>query len=151
MTSESQLVSLLKEQLRTYRVFHELLNRERTCLVEMNASAVEDISREKDTVLLKLRLLEEERQRLIEDFRVRSGTQGPVNLEELGRITGNNDFSALRTSLLSVIQGIDEMNKFNGVLIDRSLNHIRTTNSFINLFHGDRDARPSGILISKET
>jgi hypothetical protein len=53
--------SILIEQIKSYRVLLELLQRERECLINLDAHEVENLSKEKDTTLLRLRLLEEER------------------------------------------------------------------------------------------
>ena len=68
MTSDTAIINILKEQIKTYKVLHNLLNKERKCLIDMASEKVEEISKEKDTVLMRLRLLEEERQRLIKQF-----------------------------------------------------------------------------------
>lgn len=151
MTSDTAIISILKEQVKTYRVLHDLLSKERTCLIEIDAEKVEAISKEKDTVIMRLRLLEEERQRLIRQFTEDNGFSRDINLDELGRITGNSAFSDLRSSMLSLLQGIEEMNRFNSILIERSLNHIKTTTNFFSLFRKEHNQQSKGVLLSKET
>jgi len=151
MTSDKAIISILEEQIKTYKVFHDLLNRERACLVNIESEKVDEISKVKDTVIMKLRLLEEERQRLIKLYAEENGLEPDVNLDKLGRLTGNNAFHEMRSQLLSLLQSIEEMNRVNSILINRSLNHIKTTTNFFNLFRKEYNPNTTGVLLSKET
>jgi len=151
MTSDTAIVNILKEQITAYKILHDLLSRERACLISIDSQRVEEISKEKDTVIMRLRLLEEERQRLIKQFTVDNGMSSNINLDELGKLTGNNIFSELRSHLLSLLQSIEEMNRFNSILIDRSLNHIKNSNNFFSLFRKEDNPQFTGVLLSKET
>jgi len=151
MTSDTAIISILKEQVKSYKILHDLLNKERTCLVDMDSGRIEEISKGKDTVVMRLRLLEEERQRLIRQFADDNDVDVNINLDELGRLTGNSLFHDLRSQLLSLLQSIEEMNKFNSILIERSIRYIRTNNSFFKSFTGESMVRSSGVLLSKET
>lgn len=151
MTSDTAIISILREQIKTYKVLHDLLSKERSSLINIDAEKVEAISKEKDTVIMRLRLLEEERQRLIRQFTEDNGFSRDINLDELGRVTGNSVFSDLRSSMLSLLQGIEEMNRFNSILIERSLNHIKATTNFFSLFRKEHNTQTKGVLLSKET
>ncbi len=151
MTSELAIENILKEQVNTYKILHDLLGRERKCLLNIDAEELEEISKEKDTLVMRLRLLEEERRRLTAKIAGDRGLGAEINLKELAGITGNNVFTGLRSTLVSLIQSIEEMNKFNSILIDRSLTYIRTTINFIRPFTKEAVPRTSGVLLSKET
>jgi len=151
MTSDKAIISILQEQIKTYKVFHDLLNSERACLVKIDSEKVDEISKVKDTVIMKLRLLEEERQRLIKQYAEDNGFETDINLDKLGQLTGNSAFHEMRSQLLSLLQSIEEMNRFNSILIDRSLNHIKTTTNFFNLFNKENNPNSTGVLLSKET
>lgn len=151
MTSDTAIISILKEQLNTYKMLHNLLKKERSCLINIESEKVEEISKEKDTVIMRLRLLEEERQRLIKQFAGDNGFNSDINLDELGRLTEKNVFPELRSQLLSLLQSIEEMSRFNSILIDRTLNHIKTNTNFFNLFKTEHDPQSTGVLLSKET
>ena len=151
MTPETAIENILKEQINTYRAFHDLLKKERTCLVNIEAEKLEEISKEKDTVIMRLRLLEEERQRLTIKFGEENNFVGEINLQELGTLTGNDAFMELRTQLLSLLQSVDQMNKFNSTLIDRSLNYMKTSTTFITSLTKEETTQTTGVLLSKET
>jgi hypothetical protein len=82
---------------------------------------------------------------------VDNGITGDINLKELGRITGNDIFPILRSKLLSLLQSIEEMNKFNSILIDRSINYTKTTSNFITSYTKENIGQTTGVLLSKET
>jgi flagellar biosynthesis/type III secretory pathway chaperone len=151
MTSETAIENILAEQVETYKVLHDLLKKERTSLVNIEAEKLEEISKEKDTVIMRLRLLEEERQRLTKKFVEENDFIGEISLQELGTLTGNSVFMELRSRLLSLLQSIEEMNKFNSTLIDRSLNYIKTSTSFITTLTKEETTQTTGVLLSKET
>ncbi|MBI4849274.1 MAG: flagellar protein FlgN [Nitrospirae bacterium] len=151
MTPDKAIVSILREQVNTYKTLLELLKKERVCLVDINPDKIEEISKEKDTVVMRLRLLEEERVRLIKKYSQDSGLTGSMNLEEMARHTGESTFSVLRSQMLSLLQSIEEMNRFNSILINRSLKYIKTTASFFNSFTANHISQTTGVLLSKET
>lgn len=84
---------------------------------------------------MRLRLLEEERIRVIERFRNKIKTEKEINLRRLYEITGDDEFLKLRSELLSLIQAISELNDFNRILIDRTLNYLKSA-SFLLDSHG---------------
>ncbi len=151
MTSDQAITSILTEQVNSYGILLDLLKDERQSLVNMDADRIEHISKEKDTVVMRLRLLEEERQRLIREFADENGIGNDITLVELGELTENALIPSLRSQLLSLLQSIEEMNRFNSVLIDRSLHQVRTSSGFFNSFSKEQTPPNTGVLLSKET
>jgi flagellar biosynthesis/type III secretory pathway chaperone len=151
MTYDKAIVSILQEQINTYKMLLELLKKEKACLVDIDVEKIEEISKEKDTVVMRLRLLEEERVRLMRKFEDDNYITNNMNLEDLAKFTGDKIFSVLRSEMLSLLKNIEEMNKFNGILIGRSIRHIRTTTSFFNSFTSHHIPQTTGALLSKET
>ncbi len=151
MTTEEDIIQILSEQVKGYRLLHDILKKEKICLVNINADEVAEISKEKDTVVMRLRLLEEERVRLVNKFTHDNEIPNTVNLRELAKLTGNSMFVSLRSQLLSLLQTIEELNRFNSILIDRSLNYFKTTTNFISTFAEESMTQDTGVLLSKET
>ncbi len=151
MTSEQAIEQILKDQISTYKSLKDILGEERRSLVDIDVENIEKISKEKDTLIMRLRLLEEERQRLLTEFTATRDVPMDINLKQLSELTGNEIFFDLRSQLLSLLQSIDELNKFNSLLIDKSLRYYKTTTNFINSFQPGNMAQSSGVLFSKET
>jgi flagellar biosynthesis/type III secretory pathway chaperone len=151
MISDESIITILNEQVKTYKALHDLLKQERACLMEFDAERVEELSKEKDTIIMRLRLLEEERQRLIKKYAEENRLGENLNLDDLRKITENDLFGSLRTDLRELLQGIEEMNQFNAVLLDRSLKYIKSTTSFLNIFRTGPVQQMPGALLSKES
>jgi flagellar biosynthesis/type III secretory pathway chaperone len=154
MTSADAIMKILDEQVSGYRMLLELLQREKACLVDFDAGEIEEISKEKDTMVLRLRLLEEERIRLMNRFQDENPEHvkpGDVSLRKLGEITGNEKFLDVRSRLVSLMQSIQELNGLNRTLIDRSLAHVRGSTGFFENFGLDPAGAGKGSLVSEET
>ena len=151
MKSDQAIISILREQINSYKILLELLKDERKSLVDIDAERIEHISKKKDTIVMRLRLLEEERQRLLAEFADDNEVDSDISLHELGRLTENAQIPELRSQLISLLQSIEEMNSFNSVLIDRSLQQVRTSSGFFNSFFNESTQPNTGVLLSKES
>lgn len=150
MNIVESIKNILIEQINNYRLLLELLQKEKKYLININAKDVEDLSKEKDTTVLKLRLLEEERIRLIDKFSFQNKINEKVNLQKLYELTGDKDFQTIRLQLVSLLQSIKELNTFNMILIDRSLNFVRQSTSFLESFGLYLEHKNKAAIISKE-
>jgi len=150
MSTTDRIKSILADQINGYRTLLEVLQRERECLVHLNPEGVEALAKEKDTIMLKLRLLEEERMRLVSAFAQECGATGEMTLKRLHELTGDAAYSTLRLKMISLIQAIAEFNEFNRILIERSVNFVRRTLSFLDAAGLYTNRNKSGSLVSRE-
>lgn len=150
MTILENIKAVLSEQVNGYRSLMELLQRERECLMQFNAAGVEGLSKEKDTVVLKLRLLEEERVRLVGAYAATNNVTGELSLQRLTELTNDKTFQDIRLRLLSLLQSIVELNEFNRVLIERSTSVVKSALTFLGSFGLELPLRATGTLISRE-
>lgn len=145
MTVTETILNILNEQVKGYRELFELLQQEKECLIVLNAECIEELSKIKDTLLLKLKLLEEERIRLMKDF----GDEN-MNIKKLAEVTGEGSFLNIRSKLLSLIQSINELNNFNKILIERSIAYSRSTSLFFTSSGIGEKTLSKGLLYSGE-
>jgi len=150
MSTTDRIKTILSEQIHGYRTLLEVLQRERECLVHLNPEGVETLAKEKDTIMLKLRLLEEERMRLVSAFAVEHGTTGEMTLQRLHDVTGDASYSQLRLQMISLLQAIAEFNEFNKILIERSVNFVRRTLSFLDASGLSANRNRAGSIVSRE-
>ena len=143
MKIDDGISTILTEQIRVYKILHTLLQNEKTCLLDVDAGGAGEIAKEKDTLLLRLRLLEEERIRLVREC---FGEQ--VSLRRLHELTGDDAYLEIRSVLISLVQSIGELNEFNRVLIERSLNYFKNMANFLGC--SGADGRGKGTLLSME-
>lgn len=148
MKTAEAIKSILIEQVNGYRSLMNILQREKAYLLSFNPSGIEDLVKEKDNIVLKLRLLEEERLRLLDRFSVEEGIEDELGLNRLYEVTGDDAFKVIRLQFISLIQAISELNEFNRILIERSLNFLRGATSIFDPYHA-AGLKRTGVL-SKE-
>lgn len=153
MKSLGALKIILMEQEKCCKALVDLLQKERAYLIDFEVGGIEELTKGKDTLLLRLRLLEEERLRLTAVLA--AGPGGPpadVTLRGLVDRTGDAELAGIRLKLVSLAQSIEDLNSFNRHLIDRSLGSIRCATGFFQAFGGPHPERSaSGALVSRET
>lgn len=150
MKTASAIKAILSEQVEGYRVLLDILQRERACLLRINAEEVETLSKEKDTIVLKLKLLEEERIRLVASFVAEQAIDDAAAFKRLTEITGDDSYQRLRLQLISLLQSISELNNFNRVLIERSASIVKNALTFLGSFGLATPASSKGALLSRE-
>ncbi|MBF0536806.1 MAG: flagellar protein FlgN [Nitrospirae bacterium] len=173
MKTTDALKKILNEQVLGYKALFELLQVERQSLVDFNEESVERLAKEKDTILLKLRLLEDERVRLMRKYSLEASkeartrqTQPGANdgsnqqaytnikadmtLKELAEITGDSIFLEIRSKLRSLLQSIEELNDYNKILIERSINYLRNNLNFLRTLGINPRVARKGFFITKE-
>ncbi|QWR78821.1 flagellar protein FlgN [Candidatus Magnetomonas plexicatena] len=163
----SDIKKVLLGQLQGYQNLFSLLTRERESLVDFDEQAVEQLSKEKDTLILKLRLLEDERIRLVKRLTSEICLRPPelqitgasddktmpadFNLAKLAELTGDNEFMEIRASLKSLLQSLEELNSFNRVLIDRSLSYVQNNLNLLNSLGSAQSKKDKiGMFLTRE-
>lgn len=158
MSDTSAIAKILGDLTDGYVRLRDLLDRERRSLQEFDERAVAEISKEKDTILFRIRLLEEERLRLIRNFAQANpdvGRPAQVNLKRIIELSSSSQaegsLEGLRSGLIDVIKNCVELNSINKVLIDRSLQYIKNSTRFFDTLGACPARGRSGTLLSKET
>jgi flagellar biosynthesis/type III secretory pathway chaperone len=150
MSIVDNIKTILSEQVTDYRTLVDILRRERECLVHFNPVGVETLSKEKDTIVLKLRLLEEERSRLVRAFAASHEIEDQAAFQKLVEVTGDDTFPRLRLQLTSLLQSIMELNGFNRVLIERSSSVVRNALNFLGTLGVNVNTNQTGAHFSRE-
>lgn len=154
MSHLSSIKVILREQETCCKTLVGLLQRERGHLVDLDVRAVEELTKEKDTLLLRLRFLDEERQRLVsvlsKEWPGQSGEE--FTLRALAERAGDAELLEIRLKLVSLAQSINDLNSFNRYLVDRSLSNVRSARGVFDAFcDWSPGYEVSGTLLSKET
>jgi flagellar biosynthesis/type III secretory pathway chaperone len=150
MRVEENIRAILAEQIKGYCSFLGLLQSEKACLISLDGTQVQSLSKEKDTLLLKLRLLEEERIRLMNRLATEKGIPETITLQGLVELTGDEAFNVLRLQLISLLQSISELNDFNRSLTERSVNFTRSALGLLHSLGLSLSSRNRAALVSKE-
>lgn len=150
MKTIDKIKNILSSQVAGYNAFFDLLHREKECLISIKPAEVERLSREKDTLVLRLKLLEEERIRLVSLFSVENKLPGDINLKKIAEFAKDEELQKLRLQLVSLVQGISELNEFNRVLIERSISFVKNSVNFLALLGVGAIQNSSGMTFSRE-
>jgi hypothetical protein len=150
MIIANNIKNIIVEQIDAYRRLLDLLHREKECLVNLNAAGIEKLLNEKDTVVLRLRLLEEERVRLIGKFSQDNRVPRDMSMKILYDITKDDSFHVLRLQLVSLVQSISELSEFNKILIERSINFVKNSTYFLDLLGLNASHNNSRTIFSME-
>lgn len=144
MRDYEPIIEVLCAQRDLYVRLQEVLQKERKALVCFNHEEIEEIAKEKDALVLQAQLLEEQRKKLVcEFFQESPSSKGIMDLYEE---TGDERFPALRMSLISLLQAIQEANEVNKYFIERASQHIKGGLSFLQQYIQGR----AGTSLSRE-
>lgn len=119
-----ELKDVLKYQIKAHDELVSLLQKEREALMLFNPDEIERLAKEKDMVLMKIRLFEEERFKLLSQISNINKIDENITLSKLVELTGDQEFRELGLKLISLIQSVIELNEFNRILIERSSRHV---------------------------
>lgn len=150
MISPDAIKVILSEQVSGYRSLLDVLQRERASLLRFDPQGVESLSKEKDTIVLKLKLLEEERMRLVRAFSSAHAIDDTAVFQKLAEVCGNDSFQSIRSQLISLLQSITELNSFNRVLIERSATVVKNALNFLGSVGITSAPGHRGALLSRE-
>lgn len=141
---------ILNEQINGYSLLLEKLRKEKECLINLDVHEIENLVKEKDLIILKLRLLEEERMRITNRFKSDNNIVDDLSLKGLSEITGDDFFQKASLKLISLCQAISELNEFNGILIDRSMGLIKNAVAMLGALGISMPLKNNSSFLSRE-
>ncbi len=122
MKEVETIKALLTAELEGCKALVELLRKEKEYLLNLDVQGIEQVSKEKDSLLLQLRLYDEERERVM--ARMKKEGKGFNTIKDLCEFTADEELKGLRSKLRSLLQSLKELNEVNRLLIDRSIEHL---------------------------
>lgn len=129
------LTLLLSQEALEYRKFLELLTAEEAAVLQGKTETVQEITKQKETLALELKVLEEARATLMGRLGVLFGQSSESLtlgvLIELGPEQYRPALLELRRELQDSMTKLNEVNRRNGFLLERALAHIRGALSLI--------------------
>lgn len=124
----NELKEILKAEIKSYEELVSILQKEREALISFSPEQIEALSREKDMIIMKIKLFDEERVNILSKISSQLQVNGNINISNLLDITKDDDFRDLGYKLTSLVQTVNDLNEFNKILIEKSSRHI---NSFL--------------------
>lgn len=150
MTGVEDLKSILFGLIKNYQSLLRLLQRERESLIEFDAQQVALIAREKDTIVLKLQLLEDERVRIMNRCKAEREGDESFTLKRLCDSTNDEKLKEFRLQLISLLQSIAEFNNFNRILTERSSDFSSNALGLLNSLGVKAGARAATLQVCRE-
>jgi flagellar biosynthesis/type III secretory pathway chaperone len=127
----ADLLTLLRDMLNHYHRLLELSNREREGVTAASLPTLLDITTQKETIVLELSIMEEGRQlmlrRLAEQFGVATTELTLAQLSQCAPEPFAEAFQRCRADLLGLIHAVSQVNAQNTVLLNSSLDAVRTS------------------------
>ena len=123
------LLEVLQEEVQIYRSLIDLLQEEQKGLILADLDVIEEVEKRKETVYLKIKLLEESRQTLVEKICPLCGiSEEDPPLSRIIQAAGSNctvQLSACQGELRELLTTVHNLVKMNEGLVGTSLEFIR--------------------------
>lgn len=130
------LLDLLDGEAAHYRSLLPVLEREKEAIIEPNLGELGKTGKKKEALLLKIRIIEEQRQIMIKDLAKSLGCSPHdltiTKLAELVEEPYSARFKSLCSDLLPLAKTIRDVNNGNKALIRHSVELIRSSFAFLN-------------------
>ena len=136
------LAEILRDEATLYDELLTVLTEEEAALVRGDASVLAESLARKDTIVVKLRLLEHSRQATVTRLTGRPDTP----LRQLPG-AGTGELAAARTRLATVLHQVERANARLDALLSRALSRLRQTLEFLRDAGGDRQYTSGARLI----
>ncbi|TAN44293.1 MAG: flagellar protein FlgN [Nitrospirae bacterium] len=110
----------------------ELLQREKDVIVSLDHKALEDLLAGKHEISEKIRMCDVRREKILGELGF-----GHMTISEVAEIAVDEykpSVDRMASRFRSVIQSITELNRFNSLLIEKSLYYLKTSYNFLNTF-----------------
>lgn len=142
------LTQNLKQEMGLLQLLSDSLEREREILLRSNARELTEHNAKKETILLKMRMLDEIRRNTVKKISRVCGTGENADLTLLASHAGPGEREALlecRNSIAALAASVRERNEANREIIGLSLGHVQGAIDFLGeLMNGDRTYGNSG-------
>jgi len=129
MESFEALLEVLQEEVQIYRSLIDLLQEEQKGLIQADLEVIEEVEKKKETVYLKIKLLEESRQPLVAKICAFCGiTEEDPPLSRMIQASGGHctvALTACRGELRELLMTVQNLVKMNEGLVGTSLEFLR--------------------------
>lgn len=127
-----ELIGVLEKEFELCTQLVALLQKERDVIVSLDPAALEVLLREKESIVAGIRLCDELRERVLASLGFADRTISDV--AQLAEHDYREQLSSLASKFKSIVSSIAELNRFNSVLIEKSLQYVKTSYNFLDSF-----------------
>ena len=127
----NELLGLLEGEIRLYDSLLLALQKEKRAVVDSNLEELNEANRKKESLFLKIRILDEQRLTILEKLADKLGQPAQnltlTKLSQLVEEPQSTQLADCRSRLLSLAQSIQEVNLSNKALLNHSLDLVRSS------------------------
>ena len=141
------LTEHLGKEIAVYKELVSVLQKETENLVARDYQGLYDTSSRKGHIVLRINHLSEVRQELMNDAARSFGVGSVFNLSEIIELAPFMDAENLRaaqSAILSIVEGVKEINKLNALVVEGSLDNINKTLGLLSNFMPKNIYKPTG-------
>jgi len=136
MNVMNSFLDLLEGETDLYRALREVLQKEKDAVVSSRIEDLNEAGKEKENLLLKIRILEEQRMHLTDKLATLFGCSvNDLNLSKLSKLVEkpySTRLDACHSSLADLMQGIKKLNNSNKALLVHSLDLVKGSLTLFN-------------------
>lgn len=126
------LIDVLEKEFTLCRQLVVLLQREKEIIVGLDPRELEMLLREKEEITTSIRFCDETRERIL--GKLGFGKKTISEIAEIAEPDYRERLTAIASRFTSIIHSISELNRFNSILIEKSLYYIKTSYNFLSTF-----------------
>lgn len=126
------LIDVLEKEFSLCTQLVDLLQKEKDVIASLDPRALEQLLSDKEAIITRIRVCDETREKILDNLGFKNKTisevAGMAENSYRDRLTG------IASRFTSIIHSISELNRFNSILIEKSLYYIKTSYNFLNNF-----------------
>lgn len=151
----NDLADILTRNLDLYEELAEELEKEREACKMSSLGKINESLKRKETIILKIRSIEEARQRVIDGLGAQTGLGSVLTISRLMEIVDDpakSRLASLKSRLSTAIERVNELNHFNRGLIERLMSMNYNAASYLhNLIEPQQTYGKAGGRLSQKT
>jgi flagellar biosynthesis/type III secretory pathway chaperone len=126
------LIDVLEKEFSLCTQLVELLQKEKDVITSLDPKALELLLSDKEAITTQIRVCDETREKILDNLGFKNKTISEV--AGMAESSYRERLTSIASKFASIIHSISELNRFNSILIEKSLYYIKTSYNFLNNF-----------------
>lgn len=126
------LINVLENEFSLCTQLVELLQKEKDIISSLDPKALEQLLIDKEAITTRIRVCDETREKILDNLGFKNKTISEVAV--IAESNYRDRLTGIASKFTSIIHSISELNRFNSILIEKSLYYIKTSYNFLNNF-----------------
>jgi flagellar biosynthesis/type III secretory pathway chaperone len=126
------LIDVLEKEFSLCTQLIDLLQKEKDVIASLDPKALELLLSDKEAITTQIRVCDETREKILNNLGFKNKTISEV--ATMAESSYRERLTNIASRFTSIIHSISELNRFNSILIEKSLYYIKTSYNFLNNF-----------------